>query len=126
MLMRTTSRPAATTEEAFDRLPGDLRVTLALLHQADDGLAELTIATLALGSRALLAALGAITSARQPDADAPVVVSLTSFGRDLITACAVAGLPDDVTDDLSALEEARARRSGASTVDEEDLTGASA
>jgi hypothetical protein len=99
-------------DEAISQLPSELRTTLALVHATDPDLAELTLATLPLGSRTTLAAIGVIDAARPQEADAPVVVRVTELGRDVITACALEGMSDEAAQQVSALEEARAHRPG--------------
>jgi hypothetical protein len=103
-------------DEAISQLPSELRTTLALLHVTDHDLAELTLATLPLGSRTTLAAIGVIHTTRAQEADAPVVVELTQLGRDVITACALEGVADEAAQQVSALEEARARRPAVPTI----------
>lgn len=114
-----TDHPVATghrVDEAISQLPLELRTTLALLHATDSDLAELTLATLPLGSRATLTAVGVIDTTRAQEADAPVVVKLTPLGRDLITACALEGVSDEAAQQVSALEEARALRPAVPTI----------
>lgn len=101
--MPENSTPKLPVDRAVAILGEDLRVTLALLHRADDGLTELIIATLPHGSKSLLKAMGAITG---PDSE-PVV---TGFGRELITACELAGLPPDLKEKMSALDEKQAQQ----------------
>lgn len=96
-----------TAERAVSLLPKPLRTTLALLHPADDDITALTLATLPRGSRRTLAAIGAIRHARSDEA---ADIALTHFGREVITACAMEGLPDDVARKLTAVDEELARR----------------
>lgn len=101
------------TAQLTEQLPASLRTTLALLNTADDKLIELTLGTLPLGSRTTLAALGFVELCSGTTPDAPVAVTLTDRGREAIVACAVAGMPHDVDEQLAALEEARAEREAA-------------
>jgi hypothetical protein len=101
---------ASSVEDALSYLPEHLRITLALLRSADDDLAELTLAALPLGSRLTLDQLGLIDKARPREPDAPLVVHITDLGREVMTACALEGVPSEVSRSLAALEEARARR----------------
>lgn len=107
----TPQHPAASSvEDAVSYLPEHLQITLALLQSADDDLAELTLAALPLGSRLTLEQLGLIDDARPSEPDAPLMVRLTDLGREVMTACALQGVPSQVSRSLAALEEARARR----------------
>lgn len=109
---------SSTTEavaQTVDRLPAPLKTTLALLHAADDDLVELTLATLPLGSRTTLSVLEVINLADSSAPDAPVIVSLSDFGRDVITACALDGVPETVSLQVTALEQARAQRAASKT-----------
>jgi hypothetical protein len=99
-----------TLERAMATLSPSLKTTLALLAPAADDVAELTLATLPLGSRTTLSALGIMTTEDASPSEAPVDIALTDFGREVITACALEGLPDDVAEQVTKLEEARARR----------------
>lgn len=99
--------PALDVERALSVLSEGLRTTLALLHPADEGLAALTIASLAYGSRSTLAAMGAIAPAASKGTAS---IEITDFGREIITACALIGLPREVKLKIAALEERQARR----------------
>lgn len=99
-----------TIDEALGNLSGDLTETLALLHPESDEVAELTLGMLPLGSRSTLIALGAISQAPLSQPDAPVIVTLTDFGRELIAAAALEGLSPEAVARFEAFEEARARR----------------
>jgi hypothetical protein len=113
-----------TIDEALRHLPDTLKTTLGLLHSADDDVAELTLGTLPIGSRGTLSALGVIAQAPLPEPDAPVIVSLTPFGRELITAAALEGLPPETAEQVAAFEEARARRETSSRTIFEQLAEA--
>jgi len=102
---RTT--PTLTVERGAALLPKRLRVTLAVLHPADDDVVALALATLPRGSRAALTAIGAIRTI--DDADPPVV-EVTPFGREVMAACALEGLPADVARTATQLDEELARR----------------
>lgn len=99
-----------TIDEALRNLSPDLKETLALLHPESEEVGELTLGMLRLGSRSTLIALGAISQAPLPAPDAPVIVSLTDFGRELIAAAALEGLSPEAVERVEAFEEARARR----------------
>lgn len=97
-------------DEALRHLPDELKETLALLHAADEDVAELTLGTLPIGSRSTLSAAGAIVQAQLAEPDAPVIVSLTEFGHELIAAAALEGLAPEAVERVEAFEEALARR----------------
>jgi hypothetical protein len=102
--------PVLDVERAISMLSERLRVTLALLHPLDNGLAALTIAGLPNGSRSTLAGMGAIAPAANEE---PAPIRITDFGREMITACNLVGLPRSVKSKIAALEEQQARRAAA-------------
>lgn len=111
--MTTTTTSLPTADQIADKLPRELATTLALLHPADDELAELTLGLLPLGSREMLQACGVVDLRPRERLDDPVSVSLTDLGRDVITACALRGLPEEVNEYIDALESARTARTSA-------------
>jgi hypothetical protein len=115
-----------TIDEALGNLSGDLTETLALLHPESDEVAELTLGMLPLGSRSTLIALGAISQAPLSQPDAPVIVTLTDFGRELIAAAALEGLSPEAVARVEAFEEARARREEREEVEQPAPIGAHA
>jgi hypothetical protein len=68
-------------------LPMRLVVTLASLHDAPAGMAELAVASLGYGSRCALAAYGLIEPV-PPRPDEPAEIVITEAGRRVIDACA--------------------------------------
>lgn len=86
----------------LEALPARLKQTLAVLDGAPPGVPELTLALLPKGSRTILAALGAV-EIRETDEGAAVDVRVTSYGRDLIVACA-ASKAERAPGDLAELE----------------------
>lgn len=77
-------------DEVARQLGSDLRVTLSLLQEADDEVAELTLGMLPFGSRTALITYGALAPVSRHDQpnDDPVQIRLLPFGRHLINACA--------------------------------------
>lgn len=109
--------PIATldADEVARKLNSDLRVTLSMLQDADDEVAELTLGMLPFGSRAALVAYGALAPVSRHDQpnDEPVQVRLLPFGRLLINAC-VRNLSDaekqDIDRRMREFQEEKARR----------------
>ncbi len=99
-------RRPTSPEQAVRFLSLRLRTTLALLCRGSDELVALTLSALPQGSRLVLESLGAL----EVSPDNPDEVMPTSFGRELIAACVIEGLPQDLQKKLTALEEERARR----------------
>jgi hypothetical protein len=81
-------------------LPERLIATLASLHDAPAGMAELAISSLGYGSRSALAAYGLIEPV-PPRPDEPAHIVITEAGRRVIDACA----------ERMPLSEAEVRRS---------------
>jgi hypothetical protein len=91
-------------------LPERLIATLASLHDAPAGMAELTISSLGYGSRSALAAYGLIEPV-PPRPDEPAQIVVTAAGRRVIEACAEQ-MPlsaDDERRSTQALARARER-----------------
>jgi hypothetical protein len=91
-------------------LPERLIATLASLHDAPAGMAELAIASLGYGSRSALAAYGLIEPL-PPRPDEPAHIVVTPAGRRVIEACAEQ-MPlseDDARRSTQALARARER-----------------
>jgi hypothetical protein len=80
------SKPSRTVEEVLPSLTPDLKSTLAILDNAPPGIAELTIATLGLGSRLTLRGLG-IVQFDEGDVEG-TSLKITKLGREVITECA--------------------------------------
>ena len=110
--MPTTIEADAVARE----LESDLRVTMAMLQDADDEVVELTLGMLPFGFRTALITYGALAPVSRHDEpnDDPVQVRLLPFGRYLINAC-VRKLSDEEKRQIDELtrdfEEAKARRS---------------
>jgi hypothetical protein len=91
-------------------LPERVVETLAALHDAPPGVAELAIASLGYGSRSALAAYGLIAPVpARPDE--PVEIVITDAGRRVIEACAEQQPPDEdrMAESTRALARARER-----------------
>lgn len=96
-------------ESLLDALDPDLRRTLAHLSNADDEVAALTLALLPFGTRAALVGYGIIELISSSESDQAVEVRLTSFGREMIAACALHADPV-LEQRREELDEAYARR----------------
>jgi hypothetical protein len=82
--MPPTIHPVAV-EEALDGLPNDALHALAVLYNAPDGVAELTLVGLPYGSRSALKSYGAIET-NASSAEEVAEVRVTPFGQQLIEA----------------------------------------
>jgi hypothetical protein len=82
---KRASKPdkATTAEEVFEQLPQDLRETLGMLHDVPKGIAELTLASLPVGSRVFLAGTGVVKTGEGQPRD----LSLTKLGRKTMKLC---------------------------------------
>jgi predicted component of type VI protein secretion system len=83
---RSSQSLARSVDQVFPSLTTELRQTLGILDGAPRGIAELTIATLGLGSRLTLKGLG-IVEFNESDLEA-TSLKITKLGHEVIAACA--------------------------------------
>lgn len=101
---------ARSTDGALESLDRETKEALAALYKAPRGVAELTIATFGYWLRTTLTTVGVIELV---DADEtrehPAEVVITSFGRDVMKACAEKYGQGDEKEEAEELERARER-----------------
>lgn len=110
------NEPVRTAEQVLPSLTPELKETLGILDNAPLGIAELTIATLGLGSRLALQGVG-VVEFEENDLEEATSLKITKLGRDVIAACAqYAPAREEVA---AAREQARAESDAAhESVDE--------